>query len=122
MTQRPIVLVHFVFALLLILGGESIFEPSKRNLSTDFFCVLIQNSQTVFDYELYTLWERSSISSVQTLKKVCQLSFRRPTSHGGPGRRMVFDGSKLGDLVMNGGLESRLKGVDLLSFDLGVER
>jgi hypothetical protein len=43
-------------------------------------------------------------------------------SIGGPGRRMVFDGSKLGDLVMKGGLESRLKGVDLLSFDLGVER
>jgi len=39
MTQRPIVLVHFVIALLLILGGESVFEPSKRNLSTDFFAL-----------------------------------------------------------------------------------
>jgi hypothetical protein len=35
---------------------------------------------------------------------------------------MVFDGSKLGGLVMNGALEGRLKGVDLLSFGLGVER
>jgi hypothetical protein len=34
-------------------GGEGVFEPSKRNLSTDFFFALIQNSQTVFDHELY---------------------------------------------------------------------
>jgi hypothetical protein len=43
-------------------------------------------------------------------------------SIGGPGRRMVLDGSKLADLVMKGGLEGRLKGVDLSSFCLGVER
>ena len=43
-------------------------------------------------------------------------------SIGGPGRRMVFDGSKLGDVIMKGGLEGRLKGVDLLSFGLGVVR
>src|SRR5580704_5574428 len=55
MTQRPIVLVDFVVALLVILSGKSVFEPSKRNLSTDFFCAFIQNSQTVFDYELYSL-------------------------------------------------------------------
>src|ERR1700730_3339766 len=49
------VLVHFVIVLLVILGAESVFESSKRNLSTDFFCGFIQNSQTVFDYELYSL-------------------------------------------------------------------
>ena len=43
-------------------------------------------------------------------------------SIGGPGRRMVFTCSKLGDMVMKGGLEGRLKGVDLSSFGLGVER
>ena len=43
-------------------------------------------------------------------------------SIGGPGRRMVFDCSKLGGLVVKGGLEGRLKGADLLSFGLGVER
>ena len=43
-------------------------------------------------------------------------------SIGGPGRRMVFDCSKLGGLVVKGGLEGRLKGVDLLSFGLGAER
>jgi hypothetical protein len=54
MTQRPIVLVDFVVALLVILSGKSVFEPSKRNLSMDFFCAFIQNSQTIFDYELYS--------------------------------------------------------------------
>src|SRR5260370_37336209 len=49
------VLVHFVIVLLVILGVESVFEPGKRNLSTDFFCAFIQNSQTVFDYQLYRL-------------------------------------------------------------------
>src|SRR5260370_21200714 len=49
------VLVHFVTVLLVILGAESVFESSKRNISTDFFCGFIQNSQTVFDYELYSL-------------------------------------------------------------------
>lgn len=43
-------------------------------------------------------------------------------SIGGPGRRMVFDGSKFGDLIMKAGLKGRVKGVDLLSFDLGLER
>src|ERR1700737_3661856 len=55
MAEGPTVLVHFVIVLLVILGVESVFEPGKRNLSTDFFCALIQNSQAVVDYELYSL-------------------------------------------------------------------
>jgi hypothetical protein len=52
MTQRPVVLVNPVLASLVILSREGVFEGSKRNLSTDFRCVPIQNSRTVFDYEL----------------------------------------------------------------------
>ena len=41
---------------------------------------------------------------------------RTGLSVGRPDRRLVFDGSKLDDLVMKGGLEGRLKDVDLLGF------
>jgi hypothetical protein len=67
-----VALIHFVVASFVILSGKSFFEPSKRNLSTDFFCAFIQNFQAVFDYEPCSL-----------LRKIIHL-FRADPKEGPP--------------------------------------